>query len=47
MVADQPAKAEAELRKAIQLDAHNGRALLGLAAIQITLPPSKPVSTPT
>jgi Tfp pilus assembly protein PilF len=35
MLSNQPAKAEAELRKAIQLDAKNGPALMGLAAVQV------------
>ena len=34
MLANQPAKAEVELRKAIQFDSKNGPALLGLAAIE-------------
>jgi tetratricopeptide (TPR) repeat protein len=35
MLANQPGKAEAELRKAIQIDPKNGQALMGLAAIQV------------
>jgi tetratricopeptide (TPR) repeat protein len=35
MLANEPAKAEGELRKAIQFDSKNGPALMGLAAIQV------------
>ncbi len=34
MLANQPAKAEAELQKAVQLDPKNGSTLLGLAAVE-------------